>query len=240
MQTWKTKDLPEKWKSTQTSIKKFMPSWEYVLMTDETNREFILKYFPNFLETYDSFKYNIQRADAIRYAWLYINGGLYIDCDFELLAPLDEIFEEDSDLYFLASSNISLCITNQLIAAKPGNNIFLEMIEEMKKKRFFSHIDRHLLVMNTTGPMAFTRVIKRSGIKYNKLPIEKLNPYTLCDKIYDNPNALLKPLEGSSWVGITGTAYKWCYCNTDIIFGVVGFLIIIILALFVLLLHDFV
>ena len=37
MQTWKNKDLPEKWKKSPLSITKYMPDWEYVLMTDEDN-----------------------------------------------------------------------------------------------------------------------------------------------------------------------------------------------------------
>jgi mannosyltransferase OCH1-like enzyme len=82
MQTWKTNELPDKWKPTQLSINRYMSDWKYILMTDEMNRNFIIHHFPNFLPYYDAFPYPIQRADAIRYAWLYVHGGLYLDCDF--------------------------------------------------------------------------------------------------------------------------------------------------------------
>ena len=119
MQTWKTEELPEQWKSTQESIRKHMPHWEYVLMTDEMNRKFVEQHFPSFLPYYDAFPYPIQRADAIRYCWLYIHGGLYLDCDFELQGPLDELFTADSDLFLLASSNATSVITNGFMASKP-------------------------------------------------------------------------------------------------------------------------
>ena len=215
MQTWKTNDLPDKWKPTQVSINKYMSTWEYTLMTDEMNRSFVNEYFPSFLKYYDSFPYPIQRADAIRYCWLYINGGLYLDCDFELLGPLDELFVENYDLFLLASSNTPDVITNGFIAAKPGNKIFLDMIEEMKTPARFSSIERHLLVMNTTGPMAFNRVVRRNNTTFKQLPSNKLNPYTICEKVYNKPNTLMRPLEGSSWVGGVASVYQWCYCQSN-------------------------
>lgn len=229
MQTWKTKELPDKWKPTQTSIKKYMHGWNYVLMTDEMNRDFIKEHFPDFLETFDKFPYNIQRADAVRYAWLYINGGFYLDCDFELLGNLDEVFTGEHDLYLLSSSNVSSVITNGLIAARPRHPVFLEMIEEMKKDPSFYSVNRHLLVMNTTGPMAFTRVVKRLKPEYKKLDGNKLNPYTICDTVYNKEGALLKPLEGSSWVGPTSVCYRWFYCNRR---ALVGFVLVLLLILF--------
>ena len=247
MQTWKTTELPEKWKPTQVSIDKYMPMWRYVLMTDEMNRVFVAEHFPSFLAQYDAFPYPIQRADAIRYCWLYVNGGLYLDCDFELLGPLDELFTEPTmetnsaspsqghDLFLLASSNTPDIITNGFIAAKPGNKVFLDMLEEMKKPPGLSSIERHLLVMNTTGPLAFNRVVRQNNTAFKQLPSSKLNPYTLCEKEYNKPNTLMRPLEGSSWVGGAASVYQWCYCqsingvNYLLISGVVIVLILVLM-----------
>ena len=51
------------------------------LWTDEKSRNFIAKEYPWFLETFDSYKYPIQRADSIRYFVLAYYGGTYIDLD---------------------------------------------------------------------------------------------------------------------------------------------------------------
>lgn len=232
MQTWKTSELPDKWKPTQKSINKYMPGWNYVLMIDEMNRAFIDMYFPDFLPYFDEFPYPIQRADAVRYAWLYIHGGLYLDCDFELLGPLDELFTEDKDIFLVASSNTPDVITNGFMAAKPGNKIFLDMMEAMKRPAGFMSIEKHLHVMNTTGPLAFNRVVKNSGISYKQLPSSKINPYTICEKEYNKEGALMRPLEGSSWVGGAAAFYQWCYCKVNYI-AIWSLVIVLIFFLFV-------
>lgn len=226
MQTWKSKELPEKWKPSQLSIEKYMPDWEYVLMTDEDNREFIKNYFPDLLEIYDNFPYPIQRADTIRYCWLYINGGLYLDCDFELLDSLNKLFESDDELFFVASSNTKNVITNGFMASVPHHPFWLTMIDFIKQKPpFYITFDKHYHVMETTGPMALTRSIKKFKPSYKVLDSEQINPYNMCEVIYDlpmdklelKPNALMRPLEGSSWVSGTGEIYQWCYCNSNTI-----------------------
>lgn len=45
------------------------------------SRDFIAKEYPWFLETFDNYPHNIQRADAIRYFVLAHYGGTYIDLD---------------------------------------------------------------------------------------------------------------------------------------------------------------
>jgi len=101
MQTWKNDSIPLHWRPSKEGILKNMPHWKYILMTDEDNRKFCEKHFPDFLPYYDAFEYPIMRADAIRYMHLYIHGGLYIDLDIEVKKALDPLFYEDHDLYFV-------------------------------------------------------------------------------------------------------------------------------------------
>jgi mannosyltransferase OCH1-like enzyme len=44
-------------------------------------RTFIATHYPWFLDTFNGYKYPIQRADSIRYFALYHYGGIYIDLD---------------------------------------------------------------------------------------------------------------------------------------------------------------
>jgi mannosyltransferase OCH1-like enzyme len=53
----------------------------FQLWTNEKSREFIAAEYPWFLETFDGYKYPIQRADSIRYFVLAYYGGIYIDLD---------------------------------------------------------------------------------------------------------------------------------------------------------------
>ena len=49
-QTWKTKDVPSPLDQLPQTWKEYLPNWEYILWTDEMNREFVCKHFPDFLE----------------------------------------------------------------------------------------------------------------------------------------------------------------------------------------------
>lgn len=230
MQTWKTRDVPDKWKKSPESIKWFMPEWKHVLMTDTDNRQFIQDYFPDFLSYYDGFKYNIQRADAVRYAWLYINGGLYLDLDIELIKPLDSLFNLDGSMIYLASSRTTPRVTtNMLMASTPGHPFWLDCIEEMKKSTPWWTKPKHYQVLYSTGPQMVTRVLQRTNYTHVRLPANVLGYGYTCSKkpnfeLYTIPITSVKhkvpsipgndqlcwskyaldvctiPLQGSSWI----------------------------------------
>ncbi|KAH9938218.1 nucleotide-diphospho-sugar transferase [Fomitopsis serialis] len=90
-QTWKTETLPEKWADVSQGCRDLMPDYDYMLWTDASSREFISENYPWFLETFDGYKYPIQRADAIRYFILHHYGGVYLDLDIGCLRPLDPL-----------------------------------------------------------------------------------------------------------------------------------------------------
>jgi hypothetical protein len=51
------------------------------LWTEKASREFIEKEYPWFLQTYDVYRYPVQRVDAVRYFLLLHYGGIYLDLD---------------------------------------------------------------------------------------------------------------------------------------------------------------
>jgi mannosyltransferase OCH1-like enzyme len=124
MQTWKTQEVPEKWKISPLSIKNLMYDWKYILMDDEENRKFVENFFPDFLSFYDNFPYNIQRADAIRYMFLYMYGGVYMDLDFEVQQDLSILFKKENscEIFLVKSGNIGSFFTNSFMASKPKCN----------------------------------------------------------------------------------------------------------------------
>lgn len=251
MQTWKTKDVPEHWSTSPKGIAKYMPSWKYILMTDEDNRNFIEKHFPDFLPYYDNFEYGIQRADAIRYAFLYVNGGLYMDLDIQVIKPLDELFTEDKELFLVKSGNFAGFYTNAFMASKPKSPIMLACIEEMKKPYAMWNVGKHLKVMNSSGPMMMTRVVKKFvkpaftemlGLKQptfskeerskmvHDLPTEFLMSCSVCDpKPCDIREGYVRILQGSSWCSDDTKFYVWCTCNAKPIAGTIFVLILVLI-----------
>ncbi|KAK3059797.1 hypothetical protein LTS18_010038, partial [Coniosporium uncinatum] len=80
-QTYINESIPAHWVEPQKSCIDLHPDYEYRLWTDKKAREFIAAEYPWFLETFDGYGFNIQRADAIRYFVLAHYGGIYIDLD---------------------------------------------------------------------------------------------------------------------------------------------------------------
>lgn len=95
-QTYKNETIPEVWRDAQQSCIDLHPDYEYIVLvplllkcaanvfqlwTNEKSRDFIAEEYPWFLETFDGYKYPIQRADSIRYFVLAHYGGTYIDLD---------------------------------------------------------------------------------------------------------------------------------------------------------------
>ena len=230
MQTWKTHTVPDHWKVSPESISGLMPDWEYVLMDNTDNRAFIEEHFPDFLPYYDDFPYDIQRADAIRYAWLYVHGGIYMDLDFEVLHPLDELFISDAEVYLVHSGNVGSYVTNSFMASKPRSKFWLDVMEEMKKPLPWYYLGKHFVVMCSTGPMMLSRVSKKTRIVTAKLPNSRIMPCNICNIECYTCDSFLKPLEGSSWIGWDTMFYNFWLCHWK---KVVGFVICILLLLII-------
>jgi mannosyltransferase OCH1-like enzyme len=65
-----------KWLEARESCLQYHPSWETHLWTDENAPQFVEEHFPNFKQTWDNYRYPIQRIDALRYMVLYEYGGM--------------------------------------------------------------------------------------------------------------------------------------------------------------------
>ena len=234
MQTWKTETVPEKWKNSPITIKEQIPDWTYVLMTDEDNENFVKQHFPWFWSTFQNFEYNIQRADAIRYMWLYINGGVYIDLDMIVQKRFDDLFYEDNEIYLVCSGNIGGVITNSFMASKPLCKVWLQMLEHMTKKLPWWCIGKHLKVMYSTGPMGLTHVIKKTTTSYLSLPTKLIMPCSVCDVSYCRSDiSYLLPLEGSSWISYDTMFLNFWLCHWKEVIFVIFILLIAFIALLI-------
>lgn len=216
MQTWKTNEVPEHWKPSPESIKEYMSDWTHILMTDEDNRRLVADNFPDFLPYYDAFPYPIQRADAVRYVFAYLYGGVYMDLDLKLNQSLADYFTADSELYIVTSGNIGSYITNSFFASQPGCKVFLDMIEHMKKPAPAWAIGKHFTVMTTTGPIGFNSVIKKSNISYVTLPAKLFMPCSVCNMdTCSTSSSAVTPLKGGSWNGPDSLFLNEMLCNWD-------------------------
>lgn len=90
-QTWKSRDIPDKFKSYQEECQRLNPGYTIRLWTDEDIDELLHKEYRWFIPTYEGYTYNIQRVDSARYFILDAYGGIYIDIDIKCVAPFDKM-----------------------------------------------------------------------------------------------------------------------------------------------------
>jgi mannosyltransferase OCH1-like enzyme len=221
MQTWKTHNIPSDWKTSPESLKKYMPNWKYVLLSDQDNEDFVQKHFKSLLPWFKNLTYPIQRADVVRYMWLYVHGGLYIDLDIEVLVSLEELFDRDMDLWLLkAPKNLAGHYTNFLMASTPNNKFWLKVIEECTKPLEPWVILPHLIISQETGLAALTRAVDKWEKPFGLLPHNALVPCDYCNVMScEKPFSYTKFLKGRSWNGYDTMCFNFLICKNPSLFS---------------------
>jgi mannosyltransferase OCH1-like enzyme len=221
--TYKSKKeiLPE-WKDVIPSWKKTNPTWEIKFWSDKDNEELVKNEFPWFYETYKNFRYNIQRADAVRCCYLYKYGGLYIDMDYLPVNKIDKLFyseknKNNNQIYLTTSVNIPI-FTNSFMASKQNCNFWIEFLKSIMNTKIKWYWTKHLEVMYTTGPNKLNNFTKTTNII-----IGIINPHLIqsCDVCEINKNInsdkcisiYLKKIKGGSWNSIDSLILNWILCN---------------------------
>lgn len=155
-QTYKNENIPEIWKPGQQACIDLHEDYQYILWTDEMAREFISEEFPWFLETWDNYPYNIQRADAIRYFALYHYGGIYIDLDDGCERRLDPLLTVPA----FVRKTIPTGISNDVMGSVPNHPFFLKAMESLHKYQR-NWLVPYITIMISTGPLFLSVVWKQ-------------------------------------------------------------------------------
>lgn len=160
-QTWKSKEIPSKWKGFRDKLVRLHPGWTYKLWTDEDNDAFVKKEMPEFYGVFAGFQLEIMRADVIRYLLMYKLGGIYLDLDYEFLKPFD--FEEAT---LVLPQNRSKSegdtidsIGNAVFASVPGHEFWKDAIEDLKNNP--PDVKDRTEVVHATGPHFLSRIFER-------------------------------------------------------------------------------
>ena len=197
-QQWKNDNVPQKFMKWR---KKWLemypqPEYEHMLWTDKNGRELIVEHYPWFLETYDGYHHNINRADAARYFILHHYGGIYADLDYE---PQSNFFE------YLPPNQVAMVEspyywnekTQNCLMSSPKHDpfwvdLFTVLTENAEKEE----------VLEATGPILLDQAIDYSVHPAYVLPCENfqrvpLGEYdqTLWTTVYDREIMFrLKPI----------------------------------------------
>ncbi len=158
-QTWKDKKIPGEIykKHWRESWRLKNPDWDYRFWTDRDNRNLIKKHYRWFLEIYDKYPQDIQRADAARYFILFHYGGMYVDLDFECLKPFDPLLDRGDVILgslFEKEGSHPENIPNALMLARQGSDFMQKVIELLPEKKDAKAVEY------ATGPAILAEAVK--------------------------------------------------------------------------------
>lgn len=155
-QTYKTNDIPEQWVKGRQKCIDLHPDYTYILWTDEMSDTFIKQEYPWFLDTFRSYEYPIERADAIRYFILSHYGGIYIDLDDGCERRLDPLLKVPAFLRKTSPTGVS----NDVMGSVPRHPFFLKVIKSLKHYKKNWYIP-YMTIMGSTGPLFISVVWKQ-------------------------------------------------------------------------------
>ncbi|CAI4831121.1 BAF_collapsed_G0056360.mRNA.1.CDS.1 [Saccharomyces cerevisiae] len=191
-QTYKTEDIPEHWKEGRQKCLDLHPDYKYILWTDEMAYEFIKEEYPWFLDTFENYKYPIERADAIRYFILSHYGGVYIDLDDGCERKLDPLLAFPA---FLRKTS-PLGVSNDVMGSVPRHPFFLKALKSLK------HYDKYwfipyMTIMGSTGPLFLSVIWKQ----YKRWRIPKNGTVRILQPAYYKMHSysFFSITKGSSW-----------------------------------------
>jgi len=81
IQTWKSNDIPDKYKTYIENVKALHPDYNHMFFTDEDIEAFLKQHYSEYYETYKKLPIKIQKIDFFRYIAIYHYGGFYLDLD---------------------------------------------------------------------------------------------------------------------------------------------------------------
>jgi mannosyltransferase OCH1-like enzyme len=175
------KELGETWKGHH-------PEWEYRLWNDNDILSFIVEYFPEYLDLYHSFHYDIQRWDAIRYLILHQTGGMYIDSDYECLENVEPLLEGRTCVFAMEPDihaelfNKAMVFNNALMASVPAHLFLKKVIEKVFSQNTLQYdtSDKMNCVLNTTGPWMLGELYQKFEDKNSiyLIPAKFVSPFT--------------------------------------------------------------
>jgi len=179
-QTWKTEEIPERYKVFQKTFLDQHQRWTYKMWTDEDNEKLIATHYPWFLEYYKGYPHAIQRADAARYFILYHHGGVYADLDMQCLTALDPLLQQIGGVIVgqegQMHSDGTQRIGNAIIFSSAHHPFWLHVFQGLIEAHAKSDPRKIGSVFITTGPSFLHEIYLRYPQGITVMPVSAFYP----------------------------------------------------------------
>lgn len=161
----KNEPWPALFKRCEIRVRAMHPLWDVRIVDEEYAINFLVRYLPEYIGTFQNFMYNVQKADFLRLALVYVYGGVYMDLDMLVLRPLDDlcchslVLAEEKTISWKIKESLGLNyakrIANYMFAAEPGHPFIRCAMERMKTLSVIP-IETQQQLLDITGPGLLT------------------------------------------------------------------------------------
>ncbi|MBR5621713.1 MAG: hypothetical protein IKW49_00840 [Opitutales bacterium] len=127
-------------------------------------RETPLPFMPDALEVYEKLADGAAQADFWRIAVLYLEGGIYMDIDATLVAPLSRLLEGEPVALYIGKKKDD--VTNYFLATTPRNPVFKEALLQIRENILSYSGNESVFV--TTGPAALKKVLLGKAFSFRQ------------------------------------------------------------------------
>lgn len=156
-QTHKSYDLSDNLKQLIHNMVYSNPELEYTFMDNDECLEFIKENFDEeFVQMYISLPLDIMRSDVWRVAVIYINGGIYSDCDVYCIKPLYQLIEDKELVVFTEKTGD---LSNFFFAAKSKHPALKAVLDLMVKNQKIARDTHSDWMVQNFGMDLFHKVI---------------------------------------------------------------------------------
>lgn len=151
-------EMPELAQKCIASWHKYMPDWEYKLWNENN---FDVNQVPYIREAYVAKKYAFV-SDYVRLWALYNEGGLYLDVDFEVYRPFDDLLYHEAFAGFEGSKHLPVMMG---VMASRANGIWVKEMLDVYLNRHFINPDGSYDM--TTNVQFVTAIMQEHGFMQN-------------------------------------------------------------------------
>ena len=193
-------EMPELAEKCIASWHEYMPDWEYRLWNEDN---FDVNQLPYTKEAYEARKFAFV-SDYVRLWALCNEGGLYMDVDFGVFKPFDDLLHWDAFAGFEGSNHLPMMMG--VVASKP-NGIWV-------KEQLDNYLDRHFVLPDgtldlTTNVQFISAKMREQGFVQNGkeqdykdlhvFPVEYFCPRQTTGEYFRTKNTYCEHLGLGSW-----------------------------------------
>ena len=134
---FKGKELEEidVFRESVDETKRFCEEHEYIykMWNKKDCEELICDKYPEYIQLWTDFRYDIQQCDFIRYLILHNEGGWYVDCDVYPIQHLGSI-SHFNEVFTTWEDDIQRKPYNAVMASLPNNSLFIKIANDVESR----------------------------------------------------------------------------------------------------------